>query len=69
MGALSLTIVPSHGGSGPMVPWTNRSPEPKRHLYRFSHFAWLISVTDRPTDHTTLSVTLGHVYVRTCDAA
>jgi len=34
------------------------------HLDQLSIFAWLISVTDRPTDHTTRSVTIGRIYVR-----
>jgi len=29
---------PSHGGSGPMVPWAHPSSQPNRHLDRFSRF-------------------------------
>jgi len=32
-----------------MVPWAHQSPQPKRHLDRFSRFAGLTSVTDRQT--------------------
>jgi len=32
-----------------MIPWTHPSPQPKRHLDRFSRFAGLTSVTDRQT--------------------
>jgi len=44
------------------------SPQPVRHLDRFSVFARLTShdgdtVTDRPTDHVTRSVTIGRIYV------
>ena len=47
-----------------MVPWAHPSPQPKRHLDRFSSFAELTnSVTDRPTDHSTQSVTIGRIYV------
>jgi len=50
-----------------MVPWANPSPQPKRHLDRFRRFCraqWLTSVTDRPTDHDTRSVTIGRTYVQ-----
>ena len=47
-----------------MVPRAHPSPQPKRHLDRCSHFAGITSVTDRLTDHTTRSVTIGHIYVR-----
>ena len=43
------------------------SPQHKRHLDRFSRlpvFAGLTTVTDRPTDHATWSVTIGRIYVR-----
>jgi len=36
-----------------MVPWAQLSPQPKRQLNRFSRFAGLTSVTDRPTDRQT----------------
>jgi len=58
------------------------STQPKRHLDRFSRFAGLTTVTDRPTDrltdrttdHATRSVITGRVYVcstamMACDAA
>ena len=46
-----------------MVPWANPCPWAKRHLDRFSRFAGLTIVTDRPTDHATPSVTIGRIYV------
>jgi len=46
-----------------VVPWAHPSPQPKRHLDRSTIFAGLISVTDRPTDHATRSVTIGRIYV------
>jgi len=61
-------------------PWGSAAPSNTRflgstrvlkfstHLDRFSHFAGLSTVTDRhtdrPTDHATRSVTIGHIYVR-----
>ena len=59
-------------GSGPLSKHgsldSHPSPQPKRHLDRFSHFAGLTSVTDRQadrqTDHATRSVTIDRVYVR-----
>ena len=47
-----------------MVPWANPSPQPKWNLDRSSVFAGLTSVTDRPIDHDTRSVTIGRIYVR-----
>ena len=51
-----------------MVPWEHPSPQPKRHLDRFSHFAGLTGVTvrqtDRPTDYATRLVTIVRIYVR-----
>ena len=51
-----------------MVPWAHPSPQLKWHLDRSSHCGGLTSVTDRatdrPTDHTTRSVTIDHIYVR-----
>ena len=52
-----------------MVPWAQTGPYPKRHLERFSRFWFsrfcraqdLLPVTY--TDHTTLSVTIGHIYI------
>ena len=46
-----------------MVRWAHQSPQPKRHVDRSSRFAGLTSVTDRPTDHATRSVTIGRIYV------
>jgi len=50
-----------------VVPWVHRSPYPKRHLDRFSGFAGLTIVTDRPTDrptdHAPTSVTIGRMYM------
>jgi len=55
-----------------MLPLAHPSPQPKRHLDRFSRFAGLTTVTDRrtdrqtdrPTDHATRSVTICRIYVR-----
>ena len=48
-----------------MVPWAHPTPQPKRQLNHFSRSAGLTSVTDsdRPTDHTAWSVTIGCTYV------
>ena len=73
-----LKIVPTHGGSGPHLMHGSKphlihgslahpNPQPKRHLDRFSHFCMAHNcdrLTDRQTDHTTLSVGIGHIYVR-----
>ena len=54
-----LKIVPSHERTGPnliyMVPWAHPSPQPKRHLNRFSSFAGITiySETDRHIDRPT----------------
>jgi len=40
--------------------WAHPSPQPKRHLDRFSRFCTIF--TDRQTDH---CVTIGRIYVRT----
>ena len=57
-----------HGSQG-----SHPSPQPKRHLDRFSHFAGLTSVTDRQadrqTDHAIRSVTIDRVYVRSTGVA
>jgi len=57
---LPLQNCPFSWGSGPqsdMVPEAHQSPQPKRHLNRFScFFAGLTSVTDRPTDRSHYSV-------------
>jgi len=47
------------------VPWDHPSPHPKLYLDQFTHLCrvpdrWSLQ-TDRPTDHTTLSVTIGHI--------
>jgi len=47
-----------------MIPWAHPSPQPKRHLDRFSHFAGLTTVTDRRTDRDARSLTIGRIYVR-----
>ena len=53
---------------GPKHPSHTWFPGPTRvlkwHLNRFSHLAGLTSVTDRPTDHATRSVTIDRIYVR-----
>jgi len=36
-----------------MVPWAHQSPQPKRHLDRFSRFVGLTIVTDGQTDRQT----------------
>ena len=46
-----------------MILWPNPSPQPKRHLDQFSHFAGLTTVTERPTDHATPSVAISRIYV------
>ena len=45
-----------------MVPWAHLSFCPKQHLKRFSHFCRAHD-RDRPTDHTTASVTICHIYI------
>jgi len=50
-----------------MFPPVNRSPNPNRHLDRFSPFRGAhYTVTDRPTDRPryTRCVTIGRIYVR-----
>jgi len=58
----------SIGGSGPpsnaLIPCAHWSPQPKRHLDLLAVFEGLSSVTDRPTDHATRSVTKDRIYVR-----
>ena len=46
-----------------MDPWAHLSPQPKRHLDRFSHFCRAQSdrPTDMPTDRATRSVTIGSI--------
>ena len=45
-----------------MVPLAHQSPQPKQHLNRFSYICRAHD-RDRPTDHATLSVTIGRIYV------
>jgi len=50
-----------------ILPWTYPSPQPKRHLDRFSGFSRVHDrdrQTDRQTSHVTPSVTIGRIYVR-----
>jgi len=64
-----LKIAPSHGGSGlpsnTWSPWLTQVLNPNGIS---TVFAGLTSVTDwqtdRPINHTTRSVTIGHIYVR-----
>jgi len=65
------TFAPSKlslGGSGPHIihgSWAHPSPQPKRHLDRFSRSCRAhCRPTDRQTDHATRSVTIGRIYVR-----
>jgi len=49
-----------------MVPWANPSPHPKRHLDWFSHFCRAHDYDrqiNQETDHASLSVTIGHIYI------
>ena len=63
-----LKIAPSHGDLDPHLIRGSLGPksrQPKWHLDRLSRFfAELISVTDRLTDHTTRSVMIGCIYIR-----
>ena len=56
------------GGSGPpsntWFPGPTQVLNPKGSSISAAVFAGLTSVTDRPTDHTTGSVTIGRIYVR-----
>jgi len=56
---------PSHGGSGlPVIHGSlGPGPQPKWHLDQFSLFCTAHD-RDRPTDHTTQSLTTGRIYVR-----
>jgi len=66
-GRIAAKIAQSHGGSGPHLihgSLVYASPQPKRHFDRFSRFAGLTTVTDRPTDHASRSVTTGRICVR-----
>jgi len=63
-----LKISPSHGGSGPpsntWFPQSTRVLNPNGIWIGSSVFAGLTSVTERPTHHTTRSVTIDCIYVR-----
>jgi len=51
----------------PLPPLPESSIQiPKGILIGSAVFAGLTTVTDRPTDHATRSVTIGHIYVRWC---
>jgi len=64
-----LRIAPSYGGSGPpsntWFPGPTQVLNPNGILISAAVFAGLSSVTDRPTDHATRSITIGRIYVRT----
>jgi len=45
-----------------MIPSAHPSPQPIRHIDRFSHFC-IAHSCDRSTDRATQSVTVGHIYV------
>ena len=64
-----LKTAPSHGGSRPptntWLPGLTRLLNPNGILIGSAVFAGLTSVTDRPTDHATRSVTTDLIYVRT----
>ena len=50
-----------------MAPWAHPSPQPKRHLDRFSCFCRADDrdrPTDRQTDHATPRITTGRIYIR-----
>jgi len=66
-----LKIAPSHRVSGPhsntWFPGQSKSPTQTASVgvsIGSAVFAGLTTVTDRPTDHTTQSVTIDHIYVR-----
>jgi len=46
-----------------MLPWAQPSLQPKQHLDQFSGFC-MAHDGDRQTDHATLSVTIGRIYLR-----
>jgi len=68
----TLKIAPFHGGSGPSANTRFLGPtrvlNPNGISIDAAVFAGLTSVTDRqtdrPTDHATQAVTIGHIYVR-----
>jgi len=47
-----------------MIPWAHLTHNPNSISIGSAVFAGLTTVTDRPTDHATPSVTIGRVYVR-----
>jgi len=63
-------IAPFHNiwvSESPFNTRANPSPQRKRHIHRFSRFCraqYCDRQTNRPTDHATRSVTVGHIYVR-----
>jgi len=59
----SLKIAPSHGGSG-STSRSTRVLNPNGISIGSAVFAGFTTVTDRATDHTTRSATIGHIYVR-----
>jgi len=63
-----LKIAASHGVSGPQsniwFPGPTQVTNPNGISIGSAVFAGLTSVTDRPTDHATRSVTIGRIYVR-----
>jgi len=63
-----LKIAPSHGGiwtpSNTWFPGPTRVPNPNYISIGSAVCAGLTSVTDRPTDHATRSVTTDRIYVR-----
>jgi len=65
---LTLKIAPSYGGSEPQSNTWSLEPTQVLNLNGISIssavFARLTSVTDRPTDHATRSLTIDRIYVR-----
>jgi len=63
-----LKIAPSHGGiwapSNTWFPVPTRVPNPNGISIGSAIFAGLTSVTDRPIDNATQSVTIDHIWVR-----
>jgi len=64
---LPFKIASSHeriGTPSNIIPWAHPSPQPKRHLDWFNHFAWFTTVTDRRTDVATRSVATAGAVMR-----
>jgi len=65
---LSPKIAPSHGGSEPPSNTWSLGPtqvlNPNSISIGSAVFAWITSVTDRPTDHAIRSLTIDRIYVR-----